>query len=51
MIGFARLFEDYILMPPKPVAESGDIKEKTRNLREISPGFKPLMPVGSGEDV
>ena len=53
MIGFNRLFgsikyEGYVLTPPKPVAKS-KIK-KNRNLRELSPGFEPLMPVGSGED-
>lgn len=30
-------------MPPKPAAESSSVKEKARNLRELSPGLKPLV--------
>ena len=33
----------------KPTARSRNVKEKARNLRELSPGFKPLLKLGDGE--
>ena len=38
----------YILTPEKPAAKSRVVKKKAGNLRDLSPGFKPLT--GNGEE-
>lgn len=38
-------FGDYVLTPQKPIAKARNVK-KTRNIRELSPGYVPLMVDG-----